>query len=237
MGEKNKSFDQMTLNEKKELINFEQDLMRQEQIELSNLMPLPPKMNDLWFNTIAQIGYISFFSLVFPIGPLWGLVINIIHVHLFFFLMGRSIKRPLAIEKSSIGIWEQIMYIYSMLALIINAGVVAFSCKGIYKLAGLDPDLSENIYKILVIMILIENGVFVIKFLIAELIPDIPDWVVRRLKERACRKRFIQETHVSLHLKYKDIELVRRTSTNYEKDNAKITKNIPNCVCSRCILC
>lgn len=187
------SVDQMTLNDKQEIIDFEQELMRQEQVEVSALMPPLSDITELWLHTIRQVGFVAFFSLSFTIGPLWVFVVEVFSIHLSFFVMSSAVKRPIADEKNNIGVWEQVLFIYTMIGLIINAFIVAFSCKGVYELIGWDSESKENQYKLLVILIIVENSVFVLKFIVDAIIPDMPGWIKKKMKGRKDRKKVVQD--------------------------------------------
>ena len=204
-------FGKYTLAEKQTLINLEKRLMLQEQIELTVLMPKPPNLTTLWFNAVIQLGYMSFFSLAFPIAPIWGILINVLHVNLNFWTMGNSIQRIPANESEDIGIWEDIIYVYSLLALIVNSGVLLFSCQGVFVLVGGDSASSVTLYNVTIGLILIENAFFVFKFMLAALIPDCPKWVKKEKQKRERKQEF--------QLEIKIIKKEKKMTSQFLNDN------------------
>lgn len=184
-------------------MDIEKKLMMQEQVELTLLMPRPVEMNDLWFNGILQVGYMSFFSLSFPLAPIWGILINVVHINLFHYFTGSSLKRPLVNESENIGIWENILFVYSLISLIINTGILMFSCQGIFELVNLKSSISSDLYRITISLIIIENAVLLIKFLVAEVIPDCPKWVSKIKNNKEIKKEFL----IEVEIKKKDQEM------------------------------
>jgi len=189
-------FGRLTLAEKRVLIEAEKQLVLHEQVELSVLMPPAPSMYNLWFNNLVQIGYIAFFSLSFPIAPLWGVIVGFLQVNTMFWVFGASIQRAPSVEAESIGIWEDIIYVYSLLALIVNAFILMFSSKGVFELVKMDPDNTWSIYTVTIVLIIAENIIFVVKFLIAALIPDVPAWVKTERANENKLKEFCIESDI-----------------------------------------
>lgn len=189
-------FGKLTLAEKRVLIEAEKELVVQEQAELSVLMPPAPSMHKLWFNNLVQIGYIAFFSLSFPIAPLWGVVMGFVQVNTMFWVFGASIQRAPSVEAESIGIWEDIIYVYSLLALIVNAFILMFSSKGIFELVRLDSADTWDVYTVTVALVIAENIIFVVKFLIAALIPDVPAWVKAERANQSKLKEFTLDSEI-----------------------------------------
>ena len=171
---------------------FEEELVFLEQIELSILMPKPPALIELWNNTIIQFGYIAFFSLAFPGAPFWGLLINIFHVNMCFYSFHTNTQRPICLERGSIGIWNVILFIYSLLALVFNTGILLFTSRSMFSLLTYDTKSDHDLYKIAVILGITENIVFVIKYVLSALISDKPKWVKSENKYRK-KKQSLEE--------------------------------------------
>ncbi len=156
-------------------------------------MPKPPILLELWNNTLIQFGYIAFFSLAFPGAPFWGLLINIFHINMCFYSFHTSTQRPICLERGSIGIWNVILFIYSLLALVFNTGILLFSSKSMYKLLGYSLQSDYDLYKIAIILGITENIVFVVKYVLSAIISDKPKWVKSESKYRKTKQTIEEE--------------------------------------------
>lgn len=205
------------------LIEAEKELILQEQIELTVLMPCAPSMYKLWFNNLVQIGYISFFSLSFPIAPLWGVLMGFLQVNFMFWVFGASIQRSPSVEAESIGIWEDIFFVYSLFTLIVNTFVLMFASKGIFTLTNLSSLNTSNVYTVTVGLIIAENVIFIIKFLIAAMIPDCPAWVRTERANQNKLKDFTLESEIRKKIAEQKRKLLLDNSLlkNFEKEAKK----------------
>lgn len=186
------------------VIEYEEELIVREQLELSVLMPKAPDLKELWNNSVIQFGYIAFFSLAFPAAPFWGIIICFLHFNLTFYSLGTQTQRPLCLERDSIGIWKHIFFVYSLIALAINAGLLLFTSKGVYLLLDFDTTSSYDMYQVAVILAIAENIIFVLKYLVAVVIPDTPSWVHTELEARRVRRNIQEEKSRIKHFKIKE---------------------------------
>lgn len=156
-------------------------------------MPKPPALIELWNNALVQFGYIAFFSLAFPGAPFWGFLINIFHVNMCFYSFHKNTQRPICLERGSIGIWDSVLFIYSLLALVFNTGILLFTSTSMFKLLSFNAESNYDLYKVAVILGITENIVFVIKYVVAALIPQKPQWVKNESRYRKTKQSLEEE--------------------------------------------
>jgi hypothetical protein len=175
----------------------------QQQVELSAIMSKPADLKELWNNAVLQFGYIGFFSLTFPAAPFWGLLISFFHINFTFYSLSSQTQRPICLERDSIGIWKEIFFIYSLIALAVNAGILLFTSMGTFKLINYHRDSDNDWYRVTVIVAIAENVVFILKYVISMIIPDTPNWISSELGARKVRKTVDEEKAKIAHFKMK----------------------------------
>ena len=110
---------------------------------------------------VVQFGYVSFFSLAFPLAPLCALLTNVLELRLGAYKLLRVYRRPLAVRSSGIGVWLSVLQVMSIIAVLSNCALLGFTSQQVDVWA---PDVSAAT-KILIIF-LFEHVVLLIKFLI-----------------------------------------------------------------------
>lgn len=63
-----------------------------------------------------QFGFITLFSLAFPLAPLLALLNNVIEVRLDAIKMLRFLRRPVGMRARDIGVWHSIMTVVTRIA-------------------------------------------------------------------------------------------------------------------------
>ncbi|TYZ67969.1 hypothetical protein PybrP1_011877 [[Pythium] brassicae (nom. inval.)] len=76
---------------------------------------------------LIQFGYVSFFSLAFPLAPLLALVNNVVELRTDAFKLCHAKQRPIAHKASDIGVWFHVLQLMSVLAVLTNCLHVAFT--------------------------------------------------------------------------------------------------------------
>jgi hypothetical protein len=182
-------------------------------------MSKPSDLKELWNNSIIQFGYIAFFSLAFPLAPLWGLIVNIFHLNMCFFSFYTHTQRPICLERGSVGIWNGVFFSYSLFALAFNTGILLFSSESMYQLLDYDMSSRNDAYRIAVILGIAENIVFLIKFVVSSVISDRPKWVKEEEKNRTKRMAIEEEKFKSIQHKLKvDKKNIKETiDTSFQK--------------------
>lgn len=63
-----------------------------------------------------QYGFITLFSLAFPLAPLLALINNVVEVRLDAIKMLRFVRRPVGMRARNIGVWHNIMTVVTHIA-------------------------------------------------------------------------------------------------------------------------
>ncbi|SPP88740.1 blast:Anoctamin-6 [Drosophila guanche] len=98
---------------------------------------LPAENNSLYveyLEMVVQFGFITLFSLAFPLAPLLALLNNVIEVRLDAIKMLRFLRRPVGMRARDIGVWHNIMTVVTRIAVASSAMIIAFSTNLIPKI-------------------------------------------------------------------------------------------------------
>ncbi|KAH8397905.1 hypothetical protein KR222_006049, partial [Zaprionus bogoriensis] len=111
---------------------------------------LPAENNSLYaeyLEMVVQYGFITLFSLAFPLAPLLALINNVVEVRLDAIKMLRFVRRPVGMRARDIGVWHSIMTVVTHIAVASSAMIIAFSTnfipKLVYRATHDDPDLNN----------------------------------------------------------------------------------------------
>lgn len=67
-------------------------------------------------SAVVQYGFITLFSLAFPLAPLLALINNVVEVRLDAIKMLRFVRRPVGMRARDIGVWHNIMTVVTHIA-------------------------------------------------------------------------------------------------------------------------
>ena len=115
---------------------------------------------------IVQFGYVTFFSMAFPLAPVCALVNNIIEIRTDAYKLTYNTQRPVARKASGIGVWFPILQIMSIFALMTNLAIIAFTTGQVQYYF---PDWS-NTEKMFAVFVF-EHIILIIMFLIYVFVP------------------------------------------------------------------
>ena len=131
---------------------------------------------------LIQFGYVSFFSMVFPLAPLFALLNNVLELRCDGFKLLWCKQRPIAKRAGGIGVWLTVLNIMSVIAVVTNFAHLAFTSKEVrlfFTERGFDA------VQQLLAVVAVEHLVLSLKFAISYLVPAIPHHVlVKERKER-----------------------------------------------------
>ncbi|XP_035216558.1 anoctamin-9-like [Stegodyphus dumicola] len=123
---------------------------------------------------MIQYGYLVIFAASFPLAPALALLFNMID----FKIDSRRLlwwnRRPTPYRDNDIGIWFHIINFINVCGVISNAFLIAFTSE-----LGRESSLEIKF----AIVIGFEHFVFLMKYAISLLIPDVPTWVKNSLKK------------------------------------------------------
>ena len=121
-----------------------------------------------------QFGYVTLFVAAFPLAPLFAFVSNFAKIKVDAYRLLCSLRRPMPSSDDGIGIWLDIFQIISLVAVVTNSGIIAFSMNPIVT----DETGVYNTF------IAIQYTLFVLMGLSAYLVPDVPSAVPIQLKRQ-----------------------------------------------------
>ncbi|XP_042901705.1 anoctamin-7 [Parasteatoda tepidariorum] len=117
---------------------------------------------------MIQYGYLVLFAASFPLAPALALMFNVIDFRIDSRRLLWWNKRPTPYRDNDIGIWFNLIDFINVCGVISNSFLIAFNSE-----LGRDRDLWIKF----AIIIGFEHFIFIIKFLISLIIPDVPTWV------------------------------------------------------------
>ena len=76
---------------------------------------------------LVQFGYVTLFSLAFPLAPAFALLNNVVEVQLDASKLCRDMRRPVARKASNIGVWLHLLQGLSITAAVTNCAHIGFT--------------------------------------------------------------------------------------------------------------
>ena len=156
-------------------------------------MMAPPEDTLIHFynEAVIQLGFIVFFACVFPLAPLFSLLTNMLEIRIKLNSMSLYSRRFPAKGANGIGSWAGIMELISLVSIPINFAILYFATKGGYLSKDAEVRQSETVEYLMVnspgstlldtvlVMVLLEHILLAVKVMMAELIPDVPESVIK----------------------------------------------------------
>ncbi|CAG8592715.1 9566_t:CDS:10 [Ambispora leptoticha] len=155
---------------------------------------LPTDKDDLredYEQMAIQFGFIALFAAAFPLAPLCAWFHNIIEIHMDGYKYLKLKRRTISSLAQSIGMWDNIIYMISIFSVLTNASILAFHSnymQSVFKKYAGNDDSFLLIIRLGFILIF-ENIVFLVKFLLSYLISDAPTAVKLARKRREYLER------------------------------------------------
>ena len=96
---------------------------------------------------VVQFASLSFFGMIFPLAFFLSFLTSIFEIHVDKFYFMKYIRRPIPRSTSDIGSWQTILNAISYLTILINAGLIVFTCEGFQEINYLifPKDRDKNI--------------------------------------------------------------------------------------------
>ncbi|XP_071087079.1 anoctamin-7-like [Haliotis cracherodii] len=147
---------------------------------------LKPTLGDFtlgeYTEKVIQYGFLMLFAASFPLAPLLALITNLIDIRVDAKRMLWFNRRPVGFIAQDIGMWYDILTFVNFCGVLTNAFLIAFTSSW-----GSNFDLVGKLW----IVIGFEHIVFVLKYILAYMIPDVPTEVrlaIRREKYQIAKK-------------------------------------------------
>jgi anoctamin-8 len=125
---------------------------------------------------LVQFGYVACFSMVFPLAPLLSLGNTLVQIRMDAFKLCQTRQRPIAEKSGSIGIWENVLQLMIVVAVITNCAMIGLTSVQLRKTL---PMLTPS-GRVLVVVIA-EHFLLFVGYMVQSLFPRIPPSVQRAL--------------------------------------------------------
>jgi len=137
--------------------------------------------------SVVQLGFVVFFSPVFPLAPLIALINNVCLLRLGAFKMCYTRQRPIATKSGGIGVWEDVLQIMSVIAIVTNCCLLGLTSA---QLRSLLPRFSDM--ALAVSLFLLEHGLLLFKYWLHAAVPRMPLSVHRAQAKEQLQKDQIE---------------------------------------------
>lgn len=163
---------------------------------------------------VVVYGFLMLFAASFPLAPLIALLVTMVDIRIDCRRMLWMFRRPVGQIAQDIGTWYSILQFLNILGVVSNAFLVAFTSNW-----GKNFTITEKLW----IVIGFEHLVFLVKFVIATTIPDVPSDVILQN-----RKEKYQVQHILENAKPKSLEEIAHMITHSSAVNIEdLSNHIP----------
>lgn len=118
-----------------------------------------------------QLGYVVLFSSAFPMAATCALINNLIEIRSDAFKLCFIFQRPFGQRVPNIGTWQNAMDVMGFIAVLVNCALIGLSG----QVHRMFPEMSTT--QTILLIVALEHGMLVMRFLITCAIPDLPKWV------------------------------------------------------------
>eukprot|EP00741_Cyanophora_paradoxa_P013014 tig00020660_g12569.t1 len=126
-----------------------------------------------------QFGYVTLFAAAFPLGAALAFINNVVEIRTDATKLLTTTQRPNYAHAASIGSWYRVLEGMGYLAVITNLALVVFTSHSLQAWFSASP-----FWVTVVAALVVEHAVFATKWLLGELIPDVPKPVRVAVAER-----------------------------------------------------
>jgi anoctamin-10 len=183
---------------------------------INKRMLLDQAQDDLWFEVmnpphdsfpeyvqaVVQFSFVSCFSVVLPITPLLVLFNYLLSMRFDAYKLCRGRRRPLAKRTGGIGVWEHLLHIVAVIAVLTNCWLIAFTNSDFEW-------LRDEVGEIATVAIVVawEHSMLLIKYTMTNTISPFPKEIRDEMKRK--QHGIEQERYATMRLKK---EQSRRTN-------------------------
>lgn len=196
------------LERKKQLLN-QRILLEHAQVDLWEEMLLPEhdSFTEYLF-AVTQFAYVCCFSVVLPITPVIVLINHLINMRLDAFKLCRGRRRPLAVQTGGIGVWNHVLHIVTVIAILTNCALMALTTS---QLEWLGERI--GMLGVFALSIGVEHFLLLVKYIMQLSVSRLPSSVENEMK----KKKYDQERK-----RYRSLRMKKRSKSSYG------TKNLGN---------
>ncbi len=139
---------------------------------------------------VTQFAYVTCFSVILPITPLIVLFNHLLNMRLDAFKLCRGRRRPLALKTGGIGVWNHVLHVVTVIAILTNCSLMALTSSQFSWLANEIGTLG-----VFALAIGWEHLMLLVKYIMQLTVSRMPQNVqdeIRRKKYDQERKRYMQ---------------------------------------------
>eukprot|EP00741_Cyanophora_paradoxa_P005511 tig00000889_g5343.t1 len=141
---------------------------------------------DDMMDVVVGFGFVVLFAAAFPAAAAVVLLNNALRLRTDTYKLLRVYERPRPQRAPDLGPWTPILQFMAFASVITNSGMVLLTSRQLQSNWGL-----EEFARRLVAVASLEHAVFLLQFLLAVLIPDVPRWVQNEEKLAAAWSRHL----------------------------------------------
>uniref|UniRef100_A0A7S0G9H2 Anoctamin transmembrane domain-containing protein n=1 Tax=Proboscia inermis TaxID=420281 RepID=A0A7S0G9H2_9STRA len=141
------------------------------------MLPRHDSFNDYVY-VVIQFAYVCCFSVVLPITPLIVLLNYLFSMRVDAYKLCRGRQRPLSQKSGGIGVWENVLNVVTVVAVLTNCALMAISSSQFIKLREKIGDVS-----MLFVVIGLEHVMLFIKYILHTSLTSMPKSVLDSMKK------------------------------------------------------
>ena len=193
------------LEKKKQLLN-KRILLEHAQVDLWEEIMLPEhdSFTEYLF-AVTQFAYVCCFSVVLPITPVIVLINHLVNMRLDAFKLCRGRRRPLAVQTGGIGVWNHVLHIVTVIAILTNCALMALTTS---QFSWLGDKLGK--LGVFAISIGVEHFLLLVKYIMQLTASRLPSSVDIEIK----KKKYDQERK-----RYKSLRMKKRSKSSFGSKN------------------
>jgi hypothetical protein len=133
---------------------------------------------DEYSELVIQYGYLTLFAAAAPFAPLLAVINNMIEIRTDAFKLITGCCRPHYKGAQNIGTWYAILELLGVVAVFTNCALIGLSFEVLFASV---QGYTNPEFLTLAIVVIMEHFIFVLKFVLAFLVPDYPGWIIKKL--------------------------------------------------------
>jgi len=152
-----------------------------------------------YIQAVIQFAFVTCFSVVLPITPLICLMNHLLSMRFDAYKVCRTRKRPLAVKTGGIGVWEHVLHIVTVIAVLTNCFLVGFTSSQLNWINGETNDgkASEGkTIQLIVFVVAWEHIMLLIKYIMSTSISTLPRAVKDDLKKEQHRMESMRNSNM-----------------------------------------
>lgn len=160
------------------------------QWESESKKPMFPGTFDEYSEMVIQYGYITMFAASFPLAPVLAALNNVVEIRTDALKLLTAHSRPEYKGSQSVGFWYGILEILGIISVVTNCLLIGFSLNSVADAFGGVPTLpsarrvSQVYFQVFVVIVILEHILFIMKFGVAFVVPDVPGWITKELAKQ-----------------------------------------------------